>query len=287
MTIPLKKLPNGFSMPVYGLGTWLMGGKEQRNPKNNDAADIQAIQTAVDLGITHIDTAEVYANGYAEELVGKAIKPYDREKLFIVSKVYTHHFTYDGVIQACKASLQRLQTSYLDLYLFHRYPTASFKESMKAMDTLVEEGLVKNIGVSNFTREHMEQAQGYTKNKIVATQVHYNLQYREPETSGVLQYCQDNDIMLIAWRPLQKGMILENSPLFTTLSQKYHKTPAQIALNWLISQKNVVTLSKTTSINHLKENLGSVGWELEKEDREKLTQEFPNKQTISDSVPLQ
>jgi diketogulonate reductase-like aldo/keto reductase len=274
-------------MPVYGLGTWYMGGGHDRDLKNNDASDIQAIQTAIDLGVTHIDTAEVYANGYAETLIRQAIKNYERQKLFLVSKVYSNHMTYNDLIQACKNSLKRLGTDYLDLYLLHRYPGKQLEEAMRALDMLMEEGLIKNIGISNFTADHMGQAQKLTKNKIVATQVHYNLQIREVEKSGVLAYCQENDVMLIAWRPLQKGMILQENKLMQSLCRKYDKTPAQIALNWLISQKNVVTLSKTTTIAHLKDNLGAVGWHMDEVDIEQLRKEFPNQQNISDTVPLQ
>ena len=150
MTLPTKKLKNGFSMPVYGLGTWQMGGRENYNPENDDQADITAIKTAIDLGVTHIDTAEMYAEGYSETLVGRAIKTYDRSKLFLVSKVWPTHLRYDDVITSAKASLKRLQTTYLDLYLIHMpNPQIPIKETMRAMDALIEERLVKNIGMKN------------------------------------------------------------------------------------------------------------------------------------------
>jgi diketogulonate reductase-like aldo/keto reductase len=286
MKIPRKTLKNGFSLPVYGLGTWEMGGRMEKD-STNDSLVITAIQSAIKEGITHIDTAEVYANGYTETLIGKAILPFERKKLFLVSKVYENHMHYDDLIQACKNSLKRLQTSYLDLYLLHRYPNMQLAEAMSALDTLKKDGLIKHIGISNFTLEHLKKAQGYTKNKIVATQIHYNLAYREAEKSGVLKYCQDNDVMVIAWRPLQKGMLLTTNALLDTLCQKYKKTPAQIALHWLLSQKNVVTLSKTLNIHHLQENLGAIGWHMEEKDLKKLSYEFPNQKFISDTVPLQ
>lgn len=286
MNIPVKKLKSGFKMPVYGLGTWQMGGRWEKDPKN-DIADINAIKKAIELGVTHIDTAEVYSNGHAEELVGEAIRDCDRKKLFIVSKVYTNHLSYDNVIRSAKSSLKRLQTPYLDLYLTHGYnPDIPIKETMRAMDKLVDEGLIKNVGICNYTKEHIEEARSYAKHKIVAAQIHLNLLIREAEKKGVLKYCQDNDIMFIAWRPVQKGKILEE-PMLVEMAKKYRKTPAQIAINWLISQKNVITLSKTTNVEHLKENLGAVGWEMEKEDIEKLRKDFPNQQDISDTVPLE
>ncbi len=289
MQIPTKKLKNGFEMPVYGLGTWQMGGRKEHDPNNDDEADIQAIKAAIELGVTHLDTAEIYANGYSEILLGRAIKDYDRSKLFLVSKVSDEHLRFDDVITAAKQSLKRLETNYLDLYLTHRPnpPGVSIKETMRAMDTLVDEGLVKNIGICNYTAEEIEEAQSYAKNKIVAAQLHLNLKYREAERRDVLKYCQANDILFIAWRPVQKGILLNNIPeILQRMAEKYSKTPAQIALNWLISQDNVVTLSKTRNVAHLKENLGALGWQMQKEDIEQLRNGFPDQEAVSDAVPL-
>lgn len=288
MQVPIKKLKSGFEMPVYGLGTWQMGGRETHDPKNHDEADIRAIQTAIGNGITHIDSAESYAEGYAEILIGKAIKNYDRSELFLTSKAHVEHLAYDDLIYAAKESMKRMGVSYLDLYYAHRYSlTIPVKDTMRAMGTLLEEGLIKNIGVSNFNIQELQEAQSYTKHKIVANQLHLNLKYREAERKGLLEYCQKNDVMFVAWRPLQKGVLLQNEGnLVDELAQKYHKTPAQIALNWLISQDNVVTLSKTRTEEHLKENLGAIGWQMNKEDIERLDKEYPNQENISDTVPL-
>ncbi|HET9946559.1 MAG TPA: aldo/keto reductase [Patescibacteria group bacterium] len=288
MVIPTKKLQNGFEMPVFGLGTWQMGGRHEHDLNNNDDADIAAVRQALDAGITHIDTAESYAQGYAEVLVGKAIKPYDRSKIFLASKAHQENLSYERIIHSAKESLKRLQTDYLDLYYAHRFnPDIPLKETMRGMDSLVEEGLIRHIAVSNFTVEQCKEAQSYTKHKIVANQLHLNLQYREAERKGLVEYCQQNDIFFVAWRPLQKGMLLEEkSGVLFEMMQKYKKTAAQIAINWLISQKNMVTLSKMGSKEHLKENLGALGWEMEKEDIARLDKEFPNQQDISDAVPL-
>lgn len=288
VNIPIKKLENGFSMPVFGLGTWQMGGKRERDINNNDNADIEAIKMAINNGITHIDTAEMYAQGYSEILVGQAITEFKRESLFIVSKVYPDHLKYQDLINSAKNSLKRLNTSYLDLYLIHApNPEIPIEETMRAMDFLVGQGLVRNIGVSNFTKERMAEAQKFTKNKIVANQVHFNLQIREAQRTGLVEYCRKNDVMLIAWRPIQKGVLLEEkNELMEQMCQKYQKTPAQIAINWLISQKNVVTLSKMGSYDHLVENLGALNWEMDPKDVEKLDKDYPNQQNISDTVPL-
>lgn len=288
MKIPTKKLKNGLEMPVFGLGTWQMGGRETRNPNNDDKKDITAIKKAIELGITHIDTAESYAEGHTETLVGQAIKGIDRKKLFITSKVSPRHLDYHSIFFSFKGSIKRLGIDYLDLYLIHSpNPEIPIEETLKAMDKLVAEGLVKNIGVSNFKPERLKDAQTHTENKLVVNQVYYNLIRREPETQGLLEYCQQNDVLLEAYRPLEKGVILNPpAPMLERLAKKYDKTPAQIAINWLISQENVVTLSKTSTIKHLKENLGAIGWQMEKEDVETLRKDFPNKQEKSDYLPL-
>jgi len=289
INIPLKKLESGFTMPAFGIGTWKMGGDDHRNPENNDSLDIQAIRNAIDAGITHIDTAERYADGFAEKFVGEAIQGHRRNKLFIVSKVWKTHLKYDDVLKACEGSLRRIKTDYLDLYLIHMPdPKVPIAETMRAMDRLKKEGLIRNIGVSDFTKDRMIKAQAATRNKIVATQVHYNLIFREPERAGVLNYCQKNDVMLIAWRPVQQGALTKSGiQILDLMGKKYKKTPAQIAINWLISQQNVVTLVKMRSRKNLEENLEAIGWTLDREDVERLRTEFPDQKDISNAVPLQ
>lgn len=286
MNIPTKKLENGFEMPVYGLGLWQMGGRRERDESNDDN-DIAAIRAAIDAGVTHIDTAESYGDGHAEELLGEAIKGYDRSTLFLASKVGETNQGYEGTIAACEASLKRIGTEYLDLYMLHAFPKPgiSIEDTMRAMDELLERGLIRHIGVSNVTPHRFDVAQGLTKNKIVVNQVHYNVQYREVEDKGVLDHAQKNDVMLVAWRPLQKGTLADSS-LVDELAKKYQKTPSQIAINWLISQKNVVTLAKTGNPEHLKENLGALDFTMESGDIERIRREFPDQQLVSDAVPL-
>lgn len=288
MQIPQKTLKNGFSMPVLGFGTYMMGGRDERDMGNDDARDIEAIKSAIEHGLNHIDTAEVYAAGHTEEMVAEALKGYDRSKIFLVSKVFAGHMRHDDVIKACKNSLHRLKTDYLDMYLLHRHvASVPLEETIAALDELRDQGLIKNLGVSNFLPQYLDDAIKISKYPIVCNQVHYNLEYREPEVSGLLEYCQDNDVLLSAWRPVGKGTLTTNAPeIVNSLCKKYGKTPSQIALNWLMSQKNVVTLVMTRNEKHLEENLGAIGWTMEKEDIELLRKEYPNQKNISGTVPL-
>lgn len=275
-------------MPIYGLGTFMMGGRRERDFSNNDEADIQGIRNALDAGVTHIDTAEKYGDGYTEVLVGKAIEGYDRSKIFLVSKVQSKNMTYEGILNSCKESLVRLKTNYLDLYLLHSYnPEVSLQDCIRALDTLVADGLIRNIGVCNFTKEHLAEAQSYTKNKIVCNQVHYNLIIREVESLGLLNYCQQNDVFLVAYRPIERGDLLQNIPdVIKEMVVKYKATPAQIALNWLVSQPYVIALSKTRSMDHLNENLGVLNWVMENSDIERIRKEYPNQTNILDGIAL-
>lgn len=275
-------------MPVYGFGTWRLGRQSHLDPDQAYQAEAENLRAAVQDGIYHIDTAERYSDGKVEQIVGQAIKGLDRSKIFLVSKAKPENHSYDGIIKACRDSLQRLGTGYLDMYLLHAFsPEHDLKQAIRAMDDLVDQGLVKNIGISNFNVEHTEQAQQYTRHFIACNQVHYNLIFREPEASGLLQYCQENDIFLSAWRPVEKGVLaVDDNPVMHGMVEKYSKTPAQIAINWLMCQPNVVTLAKTSDRAHLEENLGALGWNLSAEDIEILRKTFPNQKNMSDAVPL-
>lgn len=280
MNIPTKTLQSGFTLPVLGLGTWNIGGSFEKNPNNNDEADILSIQKTINAGIIHIDTAEMYAEGYTEELIGKAIRRYNRKKLFITTKVSPEHLEYKAVLQSAYNSLKRLKTDYIDLYLIHHpNPFISLKETMRAFNKLKDEKIIRFIGVSNFSIKNFDEAQFHTHYQIVSNQVHYNLVSRAPQYSGLLNYCQKNDIMLISWQPLQKGQLVkQKNPLMQKLCKKYHKTPAQIALRWLIEQQNVVVITKMSNPIHMQENLGAIGWDIDKSDIACLTSHYPYQQ---------
>jgi diketogulonate reductase-like aldo/keto reductase len=266
----------------------MIGGDTSKSKYSNDDVDIKSIKLALSYGVYHIDTAEMYAAGHTEELVGESIRGYDRKKLFLASKVWNTNLKYADLSNSLQASLKRLGVEYLDLYMIHSPNDAvDIAETMKALSDLKEEGYIRNIGVSNFTVERLKKAQDVCRYPIVANQLHYNLVIREVEKKGLLEYCQKNDIMLVAWRPTQKGLLAkEQSPLMEEMCHKYNKTPSQIAINWLISQPNVVTICKMKEQQHIAENVAATGWNMTEQDVEVLRHHFPHQKLISDAVPL-
>jgi diketogulonate reductase-like aldo/keto reductase len=260
-------------VPAIGIGTWEMGGGISRDTTGDKEA-IRAIRKAIELGMTLIDTAEMYAAGHAEELVGEAIKPFRREQLFLVSKVAPTNLHYTDTIKAAEKSLKRLQTDWLDLYLIHHpNPEVPLKETIAAMEKLVERNLVRFIGVSNFDMSQMEAARScLSKNEIVVNQVEYNLLARSIERD-VLPYCVGHQMTLMAHMPLARGGLSRNEFL-QGIGKKYEKTAAQVALNWLITREQVIAIPKAVNLDHLEQNAGAVGWELSKDDMEHISSHF-------------
>jgi len=268
----IKRLNSGFKMPALGIGTYGMGGDEQDEDKSNDAECITAIRDALNLGYTHIDTAEVYGSGHTEELVGKAIEDYDRKKLFIATKVFKTNLKYDDVIRSAKGSLKRMKIDYIDLCLIHSYnPDVPIKETISAMDGLVKKGLIKHIGVCNFSIEQLKEAQKYSMNKIVTNQMKYSLWAKTGPDLETIDYCQKNDIMVTAYKLFGRGKInTEKIPIFSVLAKKYNKTEAQIITNWVVSKKNVVTIFKSVNKEHLKENLEALEFQIDDKNIQEL-----------------
>lgn len=279
----VKQLQNGFRMPAYGIGTWGMGGWMSRDA-SHDREDIAAIRAALDQGVQHIDTAEMYGDGHAEELVCEGIKGYDRASLFIASKALSQHLGRRQLVAAAEASLRRLQTEYLDLYMIH-HPSdeIAIEETMAGMDDLVRRGLVRHVGVSNFSRERLAVARAASPQPIVANQVHYSVRVRQPERDGLLDYCQRNDVMLVAWQPVEQGVA---GDMLHAIAASYDATAVQAALNWLISQPNVVAIARTRQITHLRENLGALGWKMEEKDIELLRSQYQDQTGTSEVYPL-
>jgi len=278
-----KELRSGFRMPTYGIGTWGMGGRT-RPDSTRDVEDIAALRAALEAGVRHIDTAEMYGDGHAEELICEAIKGFDRGRLFIASKVLGHHLRREELLTAAEVSLRRLATEYLDLYMIH-HPNddVPIAETMEAMDALVRRGLVRHVGVSNFSAGRLAAAQAVSPQPIVANQVHYSVRVREPERAGLLRYCQENDVMLVAWQPVELG---SREDLLSAVAATYDATPTQAALNWLISQPNVCVVAGTRHVEHLSENLGALGWRMQTADIELLRSQYHDQVAVSEVYPL-
>lgn len=261
-------------MPLLGMGTWGMGGKWEKD-SSNIKESVEILRAGLDVGIRLIDVAELYGEGMTEEIVGEAIQGYKREEIFIISKVWKIHLRYDDVLKAAEGSLKRLRTDYIDLYLVH-WPNEEvpLKETMKAMEYLADKGLAHHIGVSNFSVALMKEAQKYLEHtKLAANEVEYNLIERSVE-QDIIPYCRANNIQVIAYRPLAKGKLAEeHNELLRNLAKKYDKTPVQVALNWTMS-KGIVAIPRASSVEHLKENYGALGWSLDAEDIESLIKNF-------------
>jgi len=262
-------------IPSIGMGTWGIGGFSTPDYRYDEIA-IKALRYGIELGITLIDTAEMYGAGHSEEVVGIAIKGL-REKVFIATKVWYTNLRYDDVLRSAEKSLKRLQIDVIDLYQVHwPNPHIPLNETMKAMEKLVLDGKVRFIGVSNFSVRLMEEARAaLSKIDIVSNQVEYSLLSREVE-NDILPYCEKENITLIAYSPLGRGNIFSDprSKILREIAKKYNKTPAQVALNWLISKNPVVAIPKAINLSHIKENADAVGWRLSNEDLELLSRTF-------------
>ena len=258
-----REITKGVSIPVLGLGTWGMGGKETPN-KARDSETVTAIRMAIELGLTHLDTAEYYGAGHAEELIGEAIEGMDRKTLFITSKVWHNHLRRNDLLNSMRASLKRLGVDQVDLYLVHwPNPDVPLKETMGAMEECIREGFTRFIGVSNFSAQLMQEAQSYLEGtRLIANQVQYSLLDQKP-CMELLPACRKMGVSLVAYRPLERGAILETpNPVMDEIAEAHGKTRIQVAINWLISQEGVFTIPKSTNPVHLMEFLGALGWRL-------------------------
>lgn len=263
---------------ALGLGTWGIGGFSSRHLGGDEDA-VQALCLGLELGMRFIDTAEMYASGHSEEVVARAVGE-EREKVFIATKVSAENLSYDRVLRACKSSLRRLKTNYIDLYQIHwPNPRIPIAETMKAMEKLVEEGKVRNVGVSNFSVKQTREAQNaLSKIDLASNQVEYSLVERSIE-EDLLPYCTKEHITMIAYSPIARGNITsggraEQWRTFDEIARKYAKTRAQVALNWLIAKEAVVAIPKAANLQHVRENAGAVGWNLSREDHDALSAAF-------------
>lgn len=261
----------GKMIPAIGLGTWGIGGFETPDYSRDDEY-VELLKKAIEMGYTHIDTAEYYGAGHTEELVGRAIKFFRREDLFIVSKVWPNHLKRDDLLRSLEATLRRLDTDYVDLYLIHwPNPEVPLEETLDAMAEGVRMGLIKHVGVSNFDRDLLEEAVHKSREPIVCDQVLYNIEDRGPERTGLLQYCQENGITLVAYSPLKRTKLSEEArKVLERVASKHGATIYQVMLAWLISKPAVVAIPKAGSLEHLRENLEALNLKLTEEELAEL-----------------
>ena len=264
-TVTLK---SGDKVPVLGLGTWRMG--ERRSER---AAEVAAIRLGLELGITLIDTAEMYGDGGAEEAIAEAIAG-RRDNLFIVSKVYPHNASRAGTVAACERSLKRLRTDRLDLYLLHWRGSEPLADTVAAFERLKAGGKIRNWGVSNFDTGDMKELAGLPKGVGCASnQVLYHLGSRGIEWQ-LLDTCRKANVMVMAYSPLGQGPLLRK-PALGKVASKHGCDPAAVALAWVLRHPGMITIPKATRPEHVRANLRALDLELDAEDLAALHAAFP------------
>ena len=261
-------LKSGDKVPVLGLGTWHMGER-----KSERAAEVAAIRLGLDLGIRLIDTAEMYGEGGAEEMLAEALAG-RRDDIFLVSKVYPHNASRKGVVAACERSLKRLKTDRLDLYLLHWRGSVPLAETVEAFEALKKSGKIRQWGVSNLDADDMEELAGVPNgNSCASNQVLYHLDSRGIEWS-VLPKCQKAEIMVMAYSPLGQGPLLRK-PALKKVADKHGTDPAAIALAWVLRHRGVITIPKAVKPDHVRANMKALEVKLDAEDLKALDAAFP------------
>jgi diketogulonate reductase-like aldo/keto reductase len=260
---------------VVGQGTWKMGVAHAR------AAEVAALRRGIDLGLTHIDTAEMYGNGLAETVIGDAISGLPRDRLFLVSKVLPQNATYRGTISACESSLTRLRTDYLDAYLLHwrgRHPLA---ETLRALEDLVDAGKIRALGVSNFDVSDLEEARALLgRHPIACNQVLYHLGERYLENE-LWKYCERHRIALCGYSPFGTsafpGPATAGGRVLASVAERRgpKTTPRQVALAFLVRQAPLFTIPKAARSEHVEENAGALNLELSQDDVHQIDEAFP------------
>ncbi len=261
-------LPSGTMVPSLGLGTWKMG----ENARTADQ-EVESLKRGLDLGMTLIDTAEMYGEGGSEIITGKAIEG-RRDDVFLISKVYPYNASYQGVIDACKRSLKRLRTDRLDLYLLHWRGEYDLEETVAGFEELRKAGKIREWGVSNFDVEDMEELMEVPDGgNCAANQVLYNLSRRGIEYD-LLPWCQERGIPVMAYSPIEQGRILRNTELIR-IAKAYQATPAQLALAFVMRSQNTIAIPKSSDPHRVEENAGAIGLEISSEDWAALDAAFP------------
>ncbi|MDB4983257.1 MAG: uncharacterized protein JWM82_4009 [Myxococcales bacterium] len=269
-------------VPVVGQGTWIMGEAPNRG------SEVATLRAGIAAGMTHLDTAELY--GGAEDLVGEAIKGLRREDLFIVSKVLPSNASHKGTIRACETALRRLGTSYLDVYLLHWRGSFPLAETMGALETLVEQGKIRALGVSNFNISDLEEAESaLTSGRIACNQVLYHLEERHID-GGLIEHCRESNIAVVAYSPFGHGSFPRaGSPggrALAAVAARLGATPRQVALAFLARKAPLFTIPKASSVAHVEENAGALTLALESVDLAALELAFPVNAGSDDELPM-
>ena len=271
----MKKVTiNNQVLPALGIGTWEIGD----DPKLRDE-EIAAIRAGLDAGLSVIDTAEMYGNGRSEELVGEAIKPYQRAKIFLISKVLPQNASRSKMRQSLQNSLQRLQTDYLDLYLYHWRGMVPLSETVSELQALQNEGLIRSWGVSNFDIDDMEELWQLPEGQnCVVNEDLYNLETRGIEYS-LLPWQREHHVPLIAYSPLGRGpkmgsTMMKNEAVLQ-VAEEHEASTYQILLAWVMQQPDVLAIPKSSSSKHLLSNLKALDIELTPEDLQILEKAYP------------
>ena len=267
------KLPSGERIPVLGQGTWHLA----EAPARRDT-EIFALRRGLDLGMTVIDTAEMYADGKAETLAGEAIGG-RRDEVFLVSKVLPQHATARGTVAACEGSLRRLGTDRIDLYLLHWRGRVPLADTIGAFGGLQQAGLIRYWGVSNFDMPDMKELTALPGGAEVATdQVLYNLSRRGPELN-LFPQLRELHVPIMAYSPIEQGRILSH-PVLREIAELHHATPAQIALAWVLRRDDVCAIPRASRLEHTNENRAAADIQLDQADLSQLDQDFPRPRRV-------
>jgi diketogulonate reductase-like aldo/keto reductase len=267
------KLPSGERIPVLGQGTWHLAEVAARRD-----TEILALRRGLDLGMTVIDTAEMYADGEAEKLVREAIAG-RRDEVFLVSKVLPHHATARGTVAACEGSLRRLGTDRIDLYLLHWRGRVPLADTIEAFGGLQQAGLIRYWGVSNFDMPDMKELTARPGGPEVATdQVLYNLSRRGPELN-LFPLLRELRVPIMAYSPIEQGRIL-GRPVLREIAELHHATPAQIALAWVLRRDDVCAIPRASRLEHTNENRAAADIQLDQADLSQLDQDFPRPERV-------
>jgi diketogulonate reductase-like aldo/keto reductase len=267
-SIPSVRLPAGDEVPALGLGTWNMGEDPRRAAK-----EIAALQLGIDLGMTLVDTAEMYGDGLTEDLVGRALAG-RRDKVFLVSKVLPSNATRTGTIAACERSLKRLKCEHIDLYLLHWRGPTPLARTIEAFEQLIAAGKIRRWGVSNFDPGDMENLLGAAGGAAVQTnQVLYNPSRRGIEFD-LLPECRARKIPIMAYSPVEQGRILKDRTL-VDIGKRHQATPAQVALAWAMRDGHVIAIPKAADESHVRDNRAALDVELTAQDLADIDRVFP------------